>query len=149
MEYNTGSILPEMTIQTALNPDETVDSQESNRHETSRLIGVKDRNEVVHAYLKKIRSSEEIDLLKEEVKNTLEYLHQKQQCIKMCCEELSSYDDVFSRGSYNLLTHLLWRFELCTLQMEEECKHANSIPDYDLNSSSDSDIDELESESEI
>ena len=57
-------------------------------------------------------------------------------------------DDVYSRGAHNLLTHLLWRLELCTFPVEEAYKHTidyNTEFESDIMSSScssESDTDE-------
>lgn len=67
IDYNRGSVLPEMTMQTALNPDETTVDSDVHVCATITQISTKDKNDLVHAYLKKIRSSEEIDILKDEV----------------------------------------------------------------------------------
>ena len=153
MDYNRDSILPEMTIQTALNPDDTtVDSDvRSTVFATSAnsQISTKDKNDLVHAYLKKVRSSEEIALLKDEVKNSLDYLKERQQCIKDCCTHLCRNSDVYSRGAHNLLTQLLWRTELCTFPVEEACRHTTGYNSSEFESdimssscSSESDTDE-------
>lgn len=148
-EYNGGSILPEMTMQTALNPDETAIDSDLHVRANSTQISTKDKNDLVHAYLKKIRSSEEIAILKDELKNSLDYLREKQECIKSCCAHSSMCNDVYSRGAHNLLTHLLWRLELCTFPVEETCKHTvdyNAEFESDImsssSSSSDSETDE-------
>jgi hypothetical protein len=143
-----------MTMQTALNPDETTAEFDNVMQvcTTHTQIKPKDKNDLVHAYLKKVRSIEEIAILKDEVKNSLDYFQEKQQCIKGCCTHLRENDDVYSRGAHNLLTHLLWRVELCTFPVEEACKHtidynAEFESEYDNNimsssSSSESETDE-------
>lgn len=139
LDYNRDSLLPEMTIQTALNPDETVESDVCSTI-TQLQISTEAKNDLVHAYLKKVRSSEEIDILKNEVKYSLDYLQEKQQCIKSCCAHLCTSDDAFSRGAYNLLTHLLWRLELCTFPVEEACKLADATCKHNTDYSTDIDI---------
>lgn len=69
--YNRDSIIPEMTMQTALNPDETVESDVCTTI-TQLQISTKAKSNLVHAYLKKVWSSEEIDILKDEIKNSLD-----------------------------------------------------------------------------
>ena len=148
IEYNKDSVLPEMTMQTALNPDETNAETDVHVCATHIQMDTKDRNDIIHAYLKKIRSSEEIAILKDEVKSSLDYFQEKQRCIKGCCTNLHANNDVYSRGAHNLLTHLLWKVELCTFPVEA-CKDTidyntefESEFDMSSSSSSDSEIDE-------
>jgi len=77
----------EITVQTALNPDELKLLADT----TNMATGVK--HDIVHAYLTKVRSSEEIEILKEDMRNTLHYFQLKQECIKDACEDLSSLKD--------------------------------------------------------
>ena len=125
-EYNSDSPPAEISMQTALNPDETAID-----------FGSKCRNDLVHAYLRKIRSCEEIALLKEEIQNAREYICEKKRSIRSMCETLSTCDDVFSRGACNLLTHLHWRLEQHAHQFE-------TISDSDIDTDAASDESETE-----
>lgn len=130
-EYNATSFLTEsaseITVQTALNPDELMLLADT----TNMATGVK--HDIVHAYLQKVRSSEEIEILKEDMRNTLHYFQLKQEYIKDACEDLSTLEDSFSRGARNLLTHLLWEVELCI----DRSKQAFSTVSSDNDNSND------------
>ena len=114
----------------ALNPCEL-----SSLIDCADVTGVK--HDIIHAYLKKNRSAEEIELLKEDIERTLQYFQQKRACIKSTCDDLSTHEDLFSRGAQNLLIHSLWEVELCI----QRTKQALSVAPYYDSDSSDDDSD--------
>lgn len=148
-EYNATSFLTEsaseITVQTALNPDELMLLADT----TNMATGVK--HDIVHAYLQKVRSSEEIEILKEDMRNTLHYFQLKQECIKDACEDLSTLEDSFSRGARNLLTHLLWEVELCIDRSKQAFSTVSSdnSNDYESTDSECSDSNSECSDSEV
>ena len=137
-EYNVcTSPDPELSMEAVLNPQSTL--FDTNVSSGRRL-------DIIQAYLRKIRSLEEIQLLKVEMERTLHYFEQKEKTLRCACKDLAQCNDQFSRGTCNILTHLKWKVELCILKTKEAFEVIDSPEsdnNSDISSESDSDCDDV------
>ena len=101
MEYNLrASPAIELTVEMAFDPQNTL----SITHSTT--LSLRQRHNVIQAYLRKKRSEEEIELLEIEMKRVLEYLLQKEDHLRCACVELVQNTNQFSRGAHNVLSNM-------------------------------------------
>ena len=89
--------------------------------------------------MRKERSEEEIELLKTEMKQTLEYMHQKDDILCDACANLGQYNDQFNLGACNILMHIKWEVERSLVQTTKAFNTVCSLDIDEYSDSSDSD----------
>ena len=108
MEYNLRtSPDTELTVEMVIDPQNTL----STDHGTT--LTLRQRHNIIQAYLRKKRSEEEIELLETEMKRTLETLLEKEEKLSHMCAKLIQNTDQFSRGAHNVITNIKLRIEHC------------------------------------
>ncbi len=113
------------------------------------------KQELIEAYLVMRRSTEEISMLKMDMKNTLRYYEDKKETLLQLIESMAQRDDTHARGTVALLRHMLIDIDNTYKECSElfsntgtdyvhptiiDCDSDNSDTD---NSDTDSDVDEL------